>query len=99
MVRRRRRWSVRRGSWKRRLSRRADGAGSIAAEASGRNDGLEFHEVEVADHLQRVGGGAVLEALPENLEDSATAEALLAICDIDLTDLQAIVPPRGFGRD
>jgi hypothetical protein len=42
---------------------------------------------------------AWLEALPENLEDSATAEALQAICDLDLTDLQAIVPPRGFGRD
>ena len=42
---------------------------------------------------------AWLEALPENLEDSATAEALQAICNLDLTDLQAIVPPRGFGRD
>ena len=40
-----------------------------------------------------------LEALPENLQDSATAEALQAICDLDLTELQAIVPPRGFGRD
>ena len=42
---------------------------------------------------------AWLEALPENLQDSATAEALLAICDLDLTELQAIVPPRGFDRD
>jgi hypothetical protein len=42
---------------------------------------------------------AWLEALPENLQDSATAEALHAICDLDLTELQAIVPPRGFGRD
>jgi hypothetical protein len=42
---------------------------------------------------------AWLEALPENLHDSATAEALQAICDLDLTELQAIVPPRGFGRD
>jgi len=42
---------------------------------------------------------AWLEALPENLQDSATAEALLAICDLDLTELEAIVPPRGFGRD
>jgi hypothetical protein len=42
---------------------------------------------------------AWLKALPENLEDSATAEALQAICDLDLTDLQTIVPPRGFGRD
>ena len=42
---------------------------------------------------------AWLQALPENLQDSATAEALQAICDLDLTELQAIVPPRGFGRD
>jgi hypothetical protein len=42
---------------------------------------------------------AWLEALPESLQNSATAEALLAICDLDLTELQAIVPPRGFGRD
>jgi hypothetical protein len=42
---------------------------------------------------------AWLQALPENLADSATAEALQAICDFDLIDLQAIVPPRGFGRD
>ena len=40
---------------------------------------------------------AWLEALPENLQD--TAEALHAICDLDLTELQAIVPPRGFDRD
>jgi hypothetical protein len=42
---------------------------------------------------------AWLEALPKNLQDSATTEALHAICDLDLTELQAIVPPRGFGRD
>jgi len=42
---------------------------------------------------------AWLEALPENLEDSVTAEALQAICDLDLAELQAIIPPRGFGRD
>ena len=40
---------------------------------------------------------AWLESLPENLQDSATAEALQAICDVDLTELQAIVPPRGSG--
>ena len=40
-----------------------------------------------------------LEALPANQQDSALAEALQAICDFDLTELQAIVPPRGFGRD
>jgi hypothetical protein len=42
---------------------------------------------------------AWLDGLPENLRDSGLAEALQAICDLDLTELQAIVPPRGFGRD
>jgi hypothetical protein len=39
------------------------------------------------------------DGLPDNLRDSATAEALQAIVDLDLDDLAAIVPPRGFGRD
>jgi hypothetical protein len=42
---------------------------------------------------------ARLEALPANLRDSAIAETLQAICDLDLGELQAIEPPRGFGRD
>lgn len=42
---------------------------------------------------------AWLNALPEALQDTATAEALRAICDFDLTDVQSIEPPRGFGRD
>ena len=42
---------------------------------------------------------AWLDSLPENLQDSATAEALRAICEFDLSELQAIIPPRGFGRD
>jgi len=42
---------------------------------------------------------AWLDALPQNMEDSATAEALRAICDLDLSELEGIVPPRGFGRD
>lgn len=40
-----------------------------------------------------------LEALPENLHASPTAEALQAICDLDLAEIQGISPPRGFGRD
>ena len=35
----------------------------------------------------------------ENLRDSALAEALQSICDLDLSELQAIIPPRGFGRE
>ena len=42
---------------------------------------------------------AWLESLPENLRDSPLADALQAICDLDLTELEAIIPPRGFGRD
>ena len=40
-----------------------------------------------------------LDALPTNLQDSALANALQAICDLDLAELHAIDPPRGFGRD
>lgn len=40
-----------------------------------------------------------LEALPDNLANSATADALMAISEIDLTELHAITPPKGFGRD
>ncbi len=42
---------------------------------------------------------AWLERLPDNLRDTATAEALRAISELDLSELEAIVPPRGFGRD
>jgi hypothetical protein len=42
---------------------------------------------------------AWFDTLPDNLRDTATAEALQAICDIDLAELQEVQPPRGFGRD
>jgi hypothetical protein len=42
---------------------------------------------------------AWLERLPENLEGSPTAEKLQAITEIDLDELLAIDPPRGYGRD
>ena len=40
-----------------------------------------------------------LEALPEATRESATGEALQAMVDLDLEDIMAIQPPRGFGRD
>ena len=43
--------------------------------------------------------GAWLDALPDNQQDSAMVEALRTIVDLDLSELQAIEPPRGFGRD
>jgi hypothetical protein len=43
--------------------------------------------------------GGWLDAMPDNQQESATAEALRAIVEIDLSELLAIEPPRGFGRD
>jgi len=40
-----------------------------------------------------------LEALPEATRDTATGEALQAMVDLDLEEIIAIQPPRGFGRD
>ena len=37
--------------------------------------------------------------LPANLEGSRLAEKLQTIADLDLEELQAIDPPRGYGRD
>ncbi len=37
--------------------------------------------------------------LPEGLSGTATAEALNAIVELDLSDLAEIEPPRGYGRD
>ena len=42
---------------------------------------------------------AWLDTMPDNLQESATADALRVICDLDLSELQIIEPPRGFGRD
>ena len=42
---------------------------------------------------------AWLDALPESLRGTATAEALQAIVDLDLETIAAIEPPRGYGRD
>ncbi len=38
-------------------------------------------------------------ALPEALRDGATGDALQAILDLDLDEIAAVEPPRGFGRD
>lgn len=39
------------------------------------------------------------DTLPDGLRNTATAEALQAIVDLDLSDLADIEPPRGYGRD
>ena len=40
-----------------------------------------------------------LAALPEAARDGATGDALQAILDLDLDEIAAVEPPRGFGRD
>ena len=54
----------------------------------------------VAELLALQAGYEVwLDALPESLVDSATADALRIICELDLSELASAEPPRGFGRD
>jgi hypothetical protein len=42
---------------------------------------------------------AWLDSLPTSLDGSRLAEKLQAIVELDLEELQAIDPPRGYGRD
>ena len=39
------------------------------------------------------------DTLTESLSETPTAEALLVIVELDLSDLAAIQPSRGYGRD
>ena len=39
------------------------------------------------------------DALPDALRDTATAEALQAVIDLELSDIADIEPPRGYGRN
>ena len=43
--------------------------------------------------------GRWLDAMPEATRDTATGQALQAMVDLDLEEIMAIRPPRGFGRD
>jgi hypothetical protein len=42
---------------------------------------------------------AWLDTMPDALRQSATGYTLQAIVELDLGELAAIAPPRGFGRD
>jgi hypothetical protein len=80
---------------------RAAGASLIRSRrpADHRGRARRWHDA-VAQLMELQAQYAVwLEALPDNLQDGATADALRAVCDLDLTELQAVDPPRGFGRD
>ncbi len=80
---------------------RTDGAPVIRMRrpADHRSRARRWHDAvtELADLQARYADW--LAALPINQQDSALADALQAICDLDLTELQDIIPPRGFDRD
>jgi hypothetical protein len=63
--------------------------------AAGFSDGETWSELQDLQDEYR----AWLDALPQNMADSANAETLCTICDLDLSELEGIVTPRGFGRD
>jgi hypothetical protein len=67
--------------------------------ADHRGRARRWHDAVAALAAMRTEYIAWLEALPENLRDGDTAAALQAIHDLDLDELLAIEPPRGFGRD
>jgi hypothetical protein len=66
----------------------------------GRRTRIQLWRAAVAELIDLQGGYAAwLDALPESLRDTATAEALQAIVDLDLEGLAAIEPPRRYARD
>jgi hypothetical protein len=67
--------------------------------ADGRSRAQRWHEAVAALLVLQAEYRAWLQVLPESLQEGATAQALQAIDDLDLDELQAIEPPRGFGRD
>ena len=80
-------------------TKRAEGAPTLRYRkpADRRSRFQRWHDA-VAD-LQELQSDyqAWLDTLPENMADSATADALRAICDLDLSELQSVVPPRVLG--
>jgi hypothetical protein len=67
--------------------------------ADRRSRAQRWHEAVAALLVLQAEYRAWLQVLPESLQEGATAQALQAIDDLDLDELQAIEPPRGFGRD
>ena len=80
---------------------RATGAPAIRTRrpADHRSRARRWHDAVAELTALQAQYAAWLDALPANLQDGIVAEALQKICDFDLDELQAIEPPRGFGRD
>ena len=80
---------------------RATGAPAIRTRrpADHRSRARRWHDAVAELTALQAQYAAWLDTLPANLQDGTVAEALQRICDLDLDELQAIEPPRGFGRD
>ena len=77
-------------------ARRSSDTASLSIDVADRSAG---HDA-VAELLELQGDYQTwLDALPENLRDSATADALHAVCELDLSELVGAELPLGFGRD
>jgi len=75
-------------------------APSRARPKIGRRSRLQRWHDAVAELLTlQAGYAAWLEALPDTLHGTTTAEALQTIVDLDLDTLASVEPPRGYGRD
>ena len=68
-------------------------------QADRRSRARRWHDAVAELTVLQAQYAAWLEALPVNQQDGALADALQAISDLDLAELQAINQPRGFGRD
>ena len=67
--------------------------------ADHRSRAQRWHEAVAALTALQAEYAIWLESVPLNLQEGATAQALQAIVELDLGELQTIEPPRGFGRD
>ena len=67
--------------------------------ADHRSRARRWHDTVAALVVLQAEYVAWSDALPDSLRDTATAQALQEIIDLDLDTLTAIQPPRGYGRD
>jgi hypothetical protein len=83
-------------------ARKAEQAGTTIRHrrpADRRTRPQRWHDAVAELLALQVDYTAWADALPDALRDTATAEALQAIVDLDLTELANIEPPRGYERD
>jgi len=64
-----------------------------------RSRARRWHDTVAALVVLQAEYAAWSDALPDSLRDTATAQALQEIIDLDLDALTAIQPPRGYGRE